>query len=145
LSGGNLVNLGDHFVAAFGDMYSTAFFTLPGLYKSNSDLFERFNKAAREATPLANKYDRDTITAIAEAIKVSPEDLELAGRPLYIADLPTTAVQQMKSWMCERLRRGPQDCATGHPSPPGALGLAASDSFCRDRPAIARAQAHTMT
>jgi hypothetical protein len=45
-----------------------------------------------------------------------------------------------------RLRRGPQDA--GHPSPPGALGLAASDSFCRDRPcahlryfAIARAQA----
>jgi CheY-like chemotaxis protein len=35
-----------------------------------------------------------------------------------------------------RLRRGPQDCATGHPSPPGALGLAASDSFCRDRPAL---------
>jgi hypothetical protein len=36
----------------------------------------------------------------------------------------------------DRLRRGPQDCATGHPSPPGALGLAASDSFCRDRPAL---------
>jgi hypothetical protein len=35
-----------------------------------------------------------------------------------------------------RLRRGPQDCATGHPSPPGALGLTASDSFCRDRPAL---------
>jgi hypothetical protein len=30
----------------------------------------------------------------------------------------------------------PSGCATGHPSPPGALGLAASDSFCRDRPAL---------
>jgi hypothetical protein len=30
----------------------------------------------------------------------------------------------------------PSGCATGHPSPPGALGLAAIDSFCRDRPAL---------
>jgi hypothetical protein len=30
----------------------------------------------------------------------------------------------------------PSGCATGHPSPPRTLGLAASGSFCRDRPAL---------
>jgi hypothetical protein len=30
----------------------------------------------------------------------------------------------------------PSGCATGHPSPPRTLGLAATDSFCRDRPAL---------
>jgi hypothetical protein len=36
----------------------------------------------------------------------------------------------------ESIAPRPSGCATGHPSPPGALGLAASDSFCRDRPAL---------
>ena len=30
----------------------------------------------------------------------------------------------------------PSVCATGHPSHSRTLGLAASDSFCRDRPAL---------
>jgi hypothetical protein len=30
----------------------------------------------------------------------------------------------------------PSGCATGHPSPPRTLGLAATDSFRRDRPAL---------
>jgi hypothetical protein len=49
--------------------------------------------------------------------------------------------ERPETWCCHKrasftIAPRPSGCATGHPSPPGALGLAASDSFCRDRPAL---------
>ncbi|MGH7774065.1 MAG: ABC transporter substrate-binding protein, partial [Candidatus Binatia bacterium] len=69
MAGGGLTNLGDHFVLAFGEMYSTAYFTSESRFSSRSDAFERFNQAMTEATPTTNGFNGKVLDAVSRYTK----------------------------------------------------------------------------
>jgi len=98
---GGLRNLGDHFSLAFGELYSTGYFTLPNNAGKQPKSFERFNAAIKEATPIANAYGDAAVDAISAETKLGPQDLKSAGRPEYVTELPASAIADMRTWMKE--------------------------------------------
>ncbi len=54
----------------------------------------------------------------------------------YLYTKSAKAKRILDNWQAETFAPRPSVCATGHPSHSRTLGLAASDSFCRDRPAL---------
>ncbi|MBI1826042.1 MAG: ABC transporter substrate-binding protein [Planctomycetes bacterium] len=101
MSAEGLKNLGDHFVLAFGEMYSTGYFTLPNRFAATKDTFERFNASIREATPIANAYSGEVLQAISKETKIAESDLQRAGRPQFVESVPDTALEQMRTWLRE--------------------------------------------
>jgi NitT/TauT family transport system substrate-binding protein len=101
LTAGGLKNLGDHFVLAFKEIYSTGYFTLPRNVLNKKDVFQRFDEAIIEVTPKVNSYNSDVLKAISESTKVSESDLRNSGRPLFVKRLPDSAMEQMQGWMRE--------------------------------------------
>jgi hypothetical protein len=77
-------------------------------------------------------------------VLTTPPALRRVARAAHHAAAVRLANEALENAMYDSTRGGlgftcliaprPSGCATGHPSPPGALGLAAIDSFCRDRP-----------
>lgn len=96
-----LKNLGDHFVLAVGEMHSTGYFALPSQFTARREVFDRFNAAIQEATPIANAYGADALQAISQETKISEADLRRAGRPRFLENLPETSLEQMRTWMRE--------------------------------------------
>lgn len=101
VTAGGLKNLGDHFVLAVGEMYSTGYFALPSRLPVLSDDLDRFNAAIYEATPIADAYGPEAIKAIAAVTKIPEEDLRQAGRPKFVENVPDTALEQMRGWLRE--------------------------------------------
>ena len=98
---GGLKNLGDHFVFAFKEIYSTGYFTLPRNVSARKDVFRQFDEAVEEITPKTNSYTPDVLKTISESTKVSESDLSNSGRPLFVESLPDSAMEQMRGWMRE--------------------------------------------
>lgn len=101
IDAGGLTNLGDHYVLAFGEMYSTGYFAMPSRVAADKTRFSQFNTAIREVTPLVNAFGPDVLKAIAETTKVAESNLKSSGRPKFVEELPCVAMEQMKLWMQE--------------------------------------------
>ena len=101
MAAGGIKNLGDYFVLAFREMHSTGYFTLPSQFAARREVFERFNAAIREATPVANAYHTDALRAISLETKISEADLQRAGRPQFVENVPDAALEQMRTWLRE--------------------------------------------
>lgn len=101
IEAGGLKNLGDHFFLAFKEMYSTGYFTLPRNVSAKKDVFQQFDEAIKEITPKVNSYGHEVVMAISEVTKVSESDLQISGRPLFVDNLPDSAMEQMRDWMRE--------------------------------------------
>lgn len=101
MGSGNLKNLGDHFVLAFGEIYSTGYLTLPNQFSARKDVFQHFNDAIYEATPITNAYGTEVLSAISQVTKVTESDLLRSGRPRFVENVPESAMEQMKTWLEE--------------------------------------------
>jgi NitT/TauT family transport system substrate-binding protein len=101
MAAGGLRNLGDHFVLAFGQIYSTGYFALPNREPAAPELLERFNSAIQEATPIANAYAAEAVRAISIETKIAESDLTRAGHPRFVEELPDSALEQMRAWLME--------------------------------------------
>jgi NitT/TauT family transport system substrate-binding protein len=101
LKTGGVTNLGDHFAIAFGEIYSTGYFSMPESEKITSTVIKNFNTAINEATENLNNPSRNTFEAISLVTKLSPETLESTGKPEFVNKIPESAFQQMKTWLVE--------------------------------------------
>lgn len=101
MASGGLRNLGDHFALAVGEMYATGYFTTSAKFSDHQDAFQRFNKAMRESTSIANAFGPKALDAISKYTNVKVSDLEKSGRARFIEELPATAIGQMSEWMQE--------------------------------------------
>jgi NitT/TauT family transport system substrate-binding protein len=101
LKKGGVTNLGDHFAIAFGEIYSTGYFSMPGSEKITSTVINKFNTAIIEATENLKNPSKNTFEAISLVTKLPPEALEAAGKPEFVNKIPESAFQQMKIWLVE--------------------------------------------
>lgn len=98
---GSLKNLGDHFVIAFDEIYSTGYVALPNQFSAHQDVFQRFNDAIYEATLITNTYGPEVLRAISQVTKVAESDLLRSGRPRFVDNVSDSAMEQMKLWLEE--------------------------------------------
>lgn len=101
LKGGGLHNLGDHFILAFGEIYSTGYFTTKAAYNKQKSAFDQFNMAIRDATPASNAFDEETLKAVANATSIPIDLLKVSGRARFVKRLPKNAIDRMRAWMSE--------------------------------------------
>jgi len=101
LKTGGVRNLGDHFAIAFGEIYSTGYFSIPQSSKVTSDVIEKFNAAMVNATIDLKSPDEKTFAAISTVTKLSKEVVELTGKPEFVSNVPESAFLQMKTWLQE--------------------------------------------
>lgn len=98
---GGLKSLGDHFFLAFNEIYSTGYFALSNKVVTQKNIFQQFDDAIKEVTVKTNSYSSDVIKSISQITKVSESDIQKSGRPLFVENIPDSALEQMGKWMYE--------------------------------------------
>jgi NitT/TauT family transport system substrate-binding protein len=96
-----LRNLGDHFAIAFGEVYSTGYFSAPKSSKMTPEMIKKFDAAILKATSNLGNPTEKTYEAISTVTKLPAEVLKLSGKPEFVVSVPETAFEQMKTWMEE--------------------------------------------
>jgi ABC-type nitrate/sulfonate/bicarbonate transport system substrate-binding protein len=96
-----LRSLGDHFAIAFGEVYSTGYFSAPRSSKVTPDVAQRFQKAISKATTDLGNPTAKTYEAISVVLKFPIDVVKSSGKPEFVASIPETAFVQMKTWLLE--------------------------------------------
>lgn len=96
-----LRNLGDHFVFAFGKVFSTGYFAAPMSAKVTPDVIRKFEIAISKATSDLKNPSDTTYEAISSVTKIPTEILKISGKPEFVVSVPETAFGQMKVWLEE--------------------------------------------
>lgn len=96
-----LRNLGDHFVIAFGDVYSTGYFAMQNSSNAKPEVIVKFNAAISEATTELKNPTERTYEAVHAVTKLPTEILKSAGKPEFVVRVPETAFEQMAAWLEE--------------------------------------------
>lgn len=94
-----LRNLGDHFAIAFGEVYSTGYFSAPKSLKMTPEVIKKFEAAISKATSDLGNPTEKTYEAISAVTKLPAEVLKLSGKPEFVVSVPEAAFEQMKTWM----------------------------------------------
>ncbi len=99
LRNGGLRNLGDHFALAFGELFSTGYFSMANSATVTPDVIRKFNAAISNATRDLKSPDDNTFGAISAVTKIPKDVLMLAGRPDFVSEIPESAFIKMQSWL----------------------------------------------
>lgn len=98
---GGVRDLGDHFAIAFGEVYSTGYFSMAKSNKMIASVIRKFNTAIDDATKALSTPNEKTFRAISYYTKHKQDILEMTGRPEFVINIPESAFEQMQSWLEE--------------------------------------------
>lgn len=101
MKSGGLRNLGDHFAIAFGEVYSTGYFSTPKSTKMTPEVIKKFETAMDKATSDLISPTERTYEAISKVTKLPVDLLRSSGKPEFVVSIPEQAFLQMKTWMEE--------------------------------------------
>lgn len=101
MTSSGLRNLGDHFYLAFGEVYSTGYFSTPKSSKMTPEVVKKYEAAISKATTELGNPTEKTFAAISASTKLPVDVLKLSGRPEFVLSVPETAFERMNKWMAE--------------------------------------------
>lgn len=101
LKNGDVRNLGDHFILAFGELYSTGYFSMSNSKTVTAEVARRFDAAILSATQDLSRPNAETLEAISAVTKIPRTVLEKTGWPEFVTNIPESAFRQMETWLTE--------------------------------------------